>query len=116
MHLGIPHHDHAWYTQLRGCHSIRNGINNNHPLSNPFLCGFSRGRNNLVAVMSEVFDKGKVMASSALNLDAVREGYRWLALQNPQGHSIPRCGLLVKAQFLEKDQVTRVQSLSPTGC
>lgn len=82
-------------------------------LATPFYVVFSRGRNNLG---SEVFDKGKVMASSALNLDAVREGYRWLALQNPQGHSIPRCGLLVKAQFLEKDQVTRVQSLSPTGC
>ena len=80
------------------------------------MCFFPGEETTWVAVMSEVFDKGKVMASSALNLDAVREGYRWLALQNPQGHSIPRCGLLVKAQFLEKDQVTRVQSLSPTGC
>ncbi len=115
MHLGIPHHDHAWYILLHGCHSIRNGININHPLSNPFLY-LSRRRKNLVAVMPEVFDKGKAMASSALNLDAVREGYRWLALQNPQGHSIPRCGLLVKAQFLEKDQATRIQSLSPSGC
>ena len=47
----------------------------------------------------QVFDKGRPMARSALNLDAVREGYRWLALQNLQGHSIPRCGLLVKARF-----------------
>ncbi|CAK9028381.1 1-phosphatidylinositol 4 [Durusdinium trenchii] len=47
----------------------------------------------------EVFDKGRPMARSALNLDAVREGFRWLSLQSPQGHSIPRCGLLVKAHF-----------------
>lgn len=54
-----------------------------------------------VSLLSEVFDKGKVMARSALNLDALREGVRWLPLQNPQGHSIPRCGLLVKAKFLK---------------
>lgn len=55
------------------------------------------------------------MASSALNLDAVREGYRWLALQNPQGHSIPRCGLLVKVQFLDTGDISSgLQSSSPT--
>ena len=37
---------------------------------------------------------------SAVILDAVREGFRWLALYSPQGHSIPRCGLLLKVQFL----------------
>lgn len=63
----------------------------------------------------EVFDKGRAMASSALNLDAVREGYRWLALQNPQGHSIPRCGLLVKVQFLDTGDISSgLQSSSPT--
>ena len=51
--------------------------------------------------ISEVFDKGKAMAKSALNLDGLREGVRWLPLQNPSGHSIPRCGLLVKAKFLK---------------
>ncbi|CAE7544218.1 TBCD [Symbiodinium pilosum] len=43
---------------------------------------------------------GRTMARSAVILDAVREGFRWLALYSPQGHSIPRCGLLLKVQFL----------------
>ena len=68
------------------------------------------------SAQTQVFDTGRAMASSALNLDAVREGYRWLALQNPQGHSIPRCGLLVKVQFLETGSCisSGLQSSSPT--
>ena len=68
-----------------------------------------------VPAHTQVFGKGRAMASSALNLDAVREGYRWLALQNPQGHSIPRCGLLVKVQFLDNGDISSgLQSSSPT--
>ncbi|CAE8598405.1 unnamed protein product [Polarella glacialis] len=42
----------------------------------------------------------RLIARSAVNLDGVREGFRWLALQSILGSTIPHCGLLLFAQFL----------------
>ncbi|CAE7039485.1 TFCD [Symbiodinium natans] len=58
----------------------------------------------------EVFDawRGRTMARSAVTLDAVRTGFRWLALHSPQGHSIPRCGLLLKCFLRPGSSITSV--------
>ena len=40
------------------------------------------------------------MARRAVALDAIREGFRWLALRSTGGNMIPHGGLLVRAEFL----------------
>eukprot|EP00931_Biecheleriopsis_adriatica_P059692 TRINITY_DN35766_c0_g1_i1.p1 TRINITY_DN35766_c0_g1~~TRINITY_DN35766_c0_g1_i1.p1 ORF type:complete len:1316 (-),score=248.67 TRINITY_DN35766_c0_g1_i1:36-3956(-) len=53
-------------------------------------------------LMFEVRDSqtSRLMARNAVTLDAVREGFRWLALQSTNGNTIPHCGLLLFVQFL----------------
>jgi len=55
----------------------------------------------LCILMFEVRDEktSRALARNAVQLNAVREGFRWLALRSPQGTSVPQGGLLVHAEF-----------------
>lgn len=71
-----------------------------HPVFNhEVMLNVSAAPLHILALEVRDFHTGRPMARTAVSLDALREGLRWVPLQNSLGSTIPHCGLLVCAQF-----------------